>query len=156
MLGKILSIEEITNVKSGNTGSLNGNNGSRLGMSQMINALCGYGSYDGYRLKTDKHEFNILIDNGQSCCENWGYFSSEDDFESFIGKELLEVKVTDTALNQKKAEETYVDEDQIQFIDFKFTDGSVLQFAVYNEHNGYYGHTIIFAKDEEIIHEDTL
>ena len=33
-LGKILSIEEITNVSLGNTGSLNGSNGSRLGIIQ--------------------------------------------------------------------------------------------------------------------------
>ena len=46
---------------------------------------------------------------------------------------------------------TRVDEDG-----FKFADGSVLQFAVYNAHNGYYGHPIIIAKDKEILLQDTL
>lgn len=159
MLGIIKAIEEIRNVKLQNTGNLNGSNGSQLGLSQMLNTLCGYGEYDGYKITTDQHEFNILIDNGQCCCENWGYFSSNDSFEQFIGKELKEVNLTDTALNKEKAEETSpygYDGGGIQFIDFAFTDGNVLQFAVYNEHNGYYGHGVIFAKDTEIFLSDTL
>ena len=40
-LGKILSIEEITNVSLENTGSLNGSNGSRLGIMQIISGLMG-------------------------------------------------------------------------------------------------------------------
>lgn len=159
MLGIIKTIEEIKDVKLGNVGKLNGNNGSRLGISQMIKAICGYGEYDGYKITTDKHEFNVLIDNGQCCCESWGYFASEDDFGRYIGKELKEVNLTDTALNKQKAEENGeygYEEGGIQFIDFVFTDGSVLQFAVYNAHNGYYGHGIIFAKDTEILLKDTL
>lgn len=156
-LGKILRIEEVTNIQLGNSGALNGSNGSRLGMKQMLNALMGGSSYDGYRIKTDKHEFNILIDNGQCCCESWGYFYLNDDEQEFVGSELLEVKLTDTALNKQKVEESgyYEDCGGIQFVDF-VTDKGVLQFAVYNAHNGYYGHPIIFAKDEEIFHQDTL
>lgn len=156
-LGKILSIEEVTNIRLGNKGAINGSNGSRLGMTQMLNALMGGSSYDGYRIKTDKHEFNILIDNGQCCCESWGYFYLNDDEQEFVGSELLEVNLTDKALNKQKVEESdyYDDCGGIQFVDF-VTDKGVLQFAVYNAHNGYYGHPIIFAKDEEIFHQDTL
>ena len=158
-LGKILSITEVNNLKLSNSGSFNGSNGSRLGMSQMLNAICGYGGYDGYKITTDKHEFLILIDNGQSCCENWGYFYLNDDTEMFIGAKLREVNLTDMALNKQKVEESDYygggDGDDIQFVDF-VTNKGVLQFAVYNEHNGYYGHPIIFAKDEEIFHSDTL
>ena len=123
----------------------------------MLNALMGGSSYDGYRIKTDKHEFNILIDNGQCCCESWGYFYLNDDEQEFVGSELLEVNLTDKALNKQKVEESdyYDDCGGIQFVDF-VTDKGVLQFAVYNAHNGYYGHPIIFAKDEEIFHQDTL
>lgn len=85
MLGIIKAIEEINKVKLGNSGPIEGRNGSRLGVTQMIKALCGYGEYDGYKITTDEHEF-----------------------------------------------------------------------AVYNEHNGYYGHGIIFAKDTEIVLQDTL
>lgn len=156
-LGNILSIEEVTDIRLVNSGNLNGSNGSRLGLTQMFNALMGGSSYDGYRIKTDKHEFNILIDNGQCCCENWGYFYLNDDEQEFVGSELLEVNLTDKALNKQKVEESdyYDDCGGIQFVDFA-TDKGILQFAVYNAHNGYYGHPIIFVKDEEIFYQDTL
>lgn len=156
-LGKILSIEEITNVSLENTGSLNGSNGSRLGIMQIMSGLMGGASYDGYKVKTDKHEFLLLIDNGQCCCESWGYFYLNDDEQEFIGSELRAVNLTDKALNKKKVEQSgyYEDYGGIQFVDFE-TDKGTLQFAVYNAHNGYYGHPIIFAKDKEIFHQDTL
>jgi hypothetical protein len=102
MLGKIQSIEEVRELKLANRGLLNGKNGSRLGMGSMINALCGYESYDGYKVKTSEHDFHVLISNGQSCCESWGYFSSDDDLDSFNGKELAEIELTDKALNVEK------------------------------------------------------
>lgn len=155
---KIISIEEVYGLKLSHIGT--SNERARVGMVQMMNALfSGYGSYDGYKIKTSEHEYMILIDNGQCCCESWGYFSSDDDFARFIGKKLLSVECTDTALNTQKVEETapYGFEcGGIQFVDFKMSDGSVLQFAVYNEHNGYYGHPIIIAKDEDVLLSDTL
>ena len=109
--------------------------------------------FDGFKIVTSKHTYIILIDNGQCCCEHWGYFSSEDDFSKFIGKQLASVVLTDTALKQEKVEESgyYDDCGGIQFVDFKMTDGSVLQFAVYNAHYGYYGHSVFIAKDEDIL-----
>lgn len=153
---KVISIEEITNLRLGNTGR--NNERVSLGIMQMLNALAGYGEYDGYKITTEKTEYLILIDNGQCCCESWGYFVSEDDTSDYIGKNLVDVALTDKALNNKKLNESgyYDDYGGIQFVDFKFSDGSVLQFAVYNAHNGYYGHPIIVAKGEEIICQDTL
>lgn len=156
MLGKIKNIEEIYNFKIQPIASLEGK-GGRLGMSQMISALYGQSDMDGYKVETDKHIFYVLIDNGQSCCESWGYLSSEDNFEQFIGAELFEVQLTDTALNQKAVEnsEYYEEEGGIQFVDFKTSNG-VFQLAVYNAHNGYYGHGILVAKDNEILLNETL
>jgi hypothetical protein len=156
-LGNIVEIEEVFDVRIGNVTPLNGKNGSQLGLAQMLNTLYSHTNMDGYKLVTDKHTFHILIDNQQSCCESWGYLSSEDDFATFIGRELLEVRLTDTAINQTKVDRSdyYEDDGGIQFVDF-ITDGGVLQLAVYNAHNGYYGHGIIVAKDEEIILNDTL
>lgn len=155
---KILKIDEITELRLSNIGKSTDN--ASLGMKQMLNALFGgYAEYDGYKIITSAHEYMILIDNGQSCCESWGYFSSDDDFEKFIGKELVSVELTDIALNKQKLEEVEpygLDEGGIQFVDFKMKDGSVLQFAVYNSHNGYYGHPIIVAKDNNILLQDTL
>lgn len=149
MLGKIISIQEVRGVQLGNRDG-------RLGLSRMI-YFCVYSSMDGYKVVTDKHIYHVLIDNVQSCCETWGYLSSEDDFEQFIGSELIEVKLTDTALNQTVVANSgyYEGRGGIQFVDFITTVG-VLQLAVYNGHNGYYGHEIIIAKDEEILLEDTL
>lgn len=56
-LGKIISIKEITGFKCGNFGMMDGTNGSRMGISATLNALCGYGEYDGYEIKTDIHNF---------------------------------------------------------------------------------------------------
>lgn len=157
-LGKINNIEEMFDLELGNTTPSSGTNGANIGFSQMLSALRGYGEYDGYKIETDLDTYLILIDNGQSCCESWGYFTSEDDTSEYIGKELIEVRLTDKALNNKKVKDSgyYEDCGGIQFVDFVMSDGSVLQFAVYNAHNGYYGHGIIVAKGSEILLSDTL
>ena len=156
MLGTIKEIEEVYDYKIQSIANLEGK-GGRLGLSQMLKALSGYSAMDGYKVETDTHIFHILIDNGQSCCESWGYFSSEDDMSKFIGSELREINLTDKALNVKKFEESdyYEDEGGIQFVDF-VTNKGVFQLAVYNAHNGYYGHGILVTKDEEILVNETL
>ena len=90
-------------------------------------------TYDGYCIETDSRQLYFVISNGQCCCENWGYLSSEDDFGSFIGSELKNVYVTETR--------------------------GLLQFAAYNEHNGYYGHGVrLISKydDKTIINVDEV
>jgi len=156
LLGKIKNIEEVTDFQIQPISVLNGQ-GGRLGMSQMINALAGFQEMDGYKIETEKHTVYVLIDNGQNCCENWGYFSSEDDTSQYIGAELNEINLTDIALNKQKFEESdyYDDAGGIQFVDF-LTNKGVFQLAVYNAHNGYYGHGILVAKDDEIILNATL
>lgn len=154
----IREIEEVNGLRLGNIGRNSDN--ARLGIVQMMNAVFGgYGEYDGYKVKTTEHEYLILIDNGQCCCESWGYFDSADNTNDFIGKELMSVELTDVALSKEKLEESgYYGGDcgGIQFVDFNMADGTVLQFAVYNDHNGYYGHPILVAKDENILLQDTL
>lgn len=114
--------------------------------------------FDGYQIDTSEHRYYLLIRNGQCCCENWGYFASNNNFEEFIGKNLLSVELTDLALNTKAVDDSGYRDDAggIQFVNFRMSDGSVLQFAVYNAHNGYYGHNIVFLKDEEVFHKDRL
>lgn len=132
--------------------------GGRLGMIQMINAISGYSQMSGYKVETNKHVYHVLIDNEQSCCENWGYMTSEDDLNNFIGTKLREVRLTDTALNQARIDDKLpwgLEAGAIQFVDF-VTDKGVFQIAVYNEHNGYYGHGIVIAKDDGILLKDVL
>lgn len=158
MLGKIKEIKEGFGYEIRPVAKMNGSNGNQLGMMAMINVLGGWSNMVGYKVETDLHTFCVLIDNEQLCCENWGYMTSEDDLDYFVNTELLEVKVTDTALNQKvltKMSDEYVNANEIQFVDF-VTDKGTFQLAVYNSHNGYYGHSIVVAKDEDIILNDTL
>lgn len=110
-------------------------------------------SYSGYAVHTTEQVIYLLIDDCQSCCENWGYFMSldEDAFGTFVGAELHEVKLTDTALNtQQLASETagstngfgekYDKEYACTMFVTLETSAGPLQFTAYNEHNGYYGH----------------
>ena len=154
----IKSIKEVYNFSIEPVTGSNGDNGSRLGILQMLSIVTGaYSEYDGYEISTDENQYYVLINNGQSCCENWGYLSSDDNLDYFVGAELIEVKLTDVALNQKVVEESnyYDDGGGIQFVDF-VTDKGVLQLAVYNAHNGYYGHSILIAKNENILLNDVL
>jgi len=93
---------------------------------------------DGFVITTDAQVIKLGIDNCQCCCENWGYFMSEDDLNDFIGANLITVKVTDTALKTwEEIEDMY--EGDAMFVNLETTNG-LLQFVAYNEHNGYYGH----------------
>lgn len=163
MLGRIKNIETVADFKIQPIANAFGS-GGRLGMVQMITSMFGgYSSMDGYKVETDKHTFYVLIDNGQSCCESWGYLSSEDDLTQYTGAELREIRLTDTALNQSVIDKSdFVDKAEfhegkggIQFVDFA-TDKGVFQLAVYNAHNGYYGHGILVAKDDDILLNETL
>lgn len=145
-LGKIVSIETVYDLK--------------------FPSVSTYEMFDGYKVSTNEHEITVLIENGQSCCENWGYFETQDNTDCFVGAELFEVKLTDTAIDEKivlnRMEEDYytsvsaaVQYGGIQFVDFK-TDKGTFQIAVYNAHNGFYGHDIVVAIDKEILCNDTL
>lgn len=156
-LGKIINIEEVQDINLANRNKLVGDNGARLSTFGMLNALRGYGGYDGYKIETEENIFYVLIENDQCCCEDWGYITTNDDIKDYLGKTIKEVNLTDTKLGNKKIEELeYLDCGGVQFVNFNMTDGDVLQLAVYNAHNGYYGHGIIIAKNEDILLQDTL
>lgn len=94
----------------------------------------------GFIITTDKQIVKLGIDDYQSCCENYGYFMSEDNLEDFIGAELLDIKITDTLLkpnNEIDVNDIY--EGDVMFVNIE-TNKGLLQFVAYNEHNGYYGH----------------
>lgn len=99
-------------------------------------------TYDGYEIKTNKQLIQILINNGQNCCEQWGYLSSNDNLSEFEGAELKEIIQVDTSLNSKVLKDIHLDEGEAIFINLETSNGT-LQLAVYNSHNGYYGHAVI-------------
>ena len=97
--------------------------------------------YEGYSIITNKQTIEIGISDYQKCCEDAGYMSSEDDFKDFIGAEILSIESVDTAKNVKKLEENvYYREACCMFVNINTNKGT-FQIVLYNEHNGYYGHS---------------
>ena len=104
-----------------------------------------YSKYDGFEIVTDQQTIKLGISNGQSCCEDWGYFMTEDDLSDFIGAELIGVSITDTILKTELLVDTY-DGDSM-FVNIN-TSAGLLQFVAYNSHNGYYGHeAVVVSRD---------
>lgn len=127
-----------------------------------------WGTYDGYAVHTTEQVIHLLIENRQSCCEIWGYFMSldEDAFDTFVGAELREVKLTDTALNTQQLHDHaagstngFGEDYDKEYANTMFvtleTSAGPLQFTAYNEHNGYYGHEARVIS-RQLTHEETL
>ena len=113
---------------------------------------------------TDSARYVVEIDDDQHCCEVFGgYIICEDAPDSFVGTKLLKIYLTDTSLNTMVVKEineiqNYYDScwyHNIQFVNIQTTRG-LLQFVVYNCHNGYYGHNIQIRKDDKILYEDRI
>lgn len=120
---------------------------------------------EGMLVRTNRTAVKVLIDAQPQCCENFGYMISEDNPADFIGKELMAVNLTDTALKSvelKLMEEDYHSDSgdplyagQIMFVNF-VTRAGVFQIAAYNAHNGYYGHTVKVVQGDTILLDDIL
>jgi hypothetical protein len=123
-----------------------------------------YGSEAGFRIATTEQTITLAIDNDSSCCEDWGYFLTEDDPTKFIGAELRGVAITDTNRSGRKfctgwrdgcgEDDVHLDQGDVMFVDIQ-TDRGVLQFVAYNAHNGYYGHEARVSS-KQLQHKVTL
>lgn len=104
-----------------------------------------YASYfEGYVITTDKQQIKVMVSGGQCCCEDYGSLASEDDLSDYIGATLIKASVTGTDRVKSDVEFEYgFGEGDIMFVDFETSNG-VFQIAVYNHHNGYYGHDGVF------------
>jgi len=124
---------------------------------------------EGYKIVTNKQAIFILIEAERFCCEGWGYdacsskgiITSDDDFNDFIGAELIDVAIISPENHKEiKIYSELLDisynheEDNAEFVNLNTTNG-LLQFAVYNSHNGYYGHDIYIKFNNTEI-EDVL
>jgi hypothetical protein len=98
-------------------------------------------------------EIKIGIDDDQQCCEKTGFLSSNDDYSDFIGAEFLTVLTVDTNNLVSKLKDIY--ESDVAFINVETSKGT-LQFAVYNEHNGYYGHDVIVLNGADKVDQFSL
>lgn len=97
---------------------------------------------DGFVITTDKQIIKLLMENGLQCCEDYGYFMSEDNLDNFIGAKIRSIYTTDTALKTYEIlDPDYLDCGDVLFVNIDTTKG-LLQFTAYNAHNGYYGHRV--------------
>lgn len=122
-------------------------------------------TYDGFEIITNEQTILLAIDNINQCCEDVGYFMTNDNVNDFIGAQLHSIDYVDGELKvhkvQKKIfdlagqyvnyqyDEYYVDMKrsvQLQdsnnyalFVNLHTSRGK-LQFVAYNAGNGYYGH----------------
>lgn len=119
-------------------------------------------SMEGFKIVTNKQTISILISSSQQCCENWGYkacsdkgiIETQDDLKDYIGAEILGIESVDT--NSGEYENLLGKLDTInctfaEFVNVK-TDKGLLQFTVYNAHNGYYGHIIYIKFNNKVIY----
>lgn len=120
-----------------------------------------YGTYDGYEVETTEQTIRLLMDMDGQCCENYGYFLTEDDPRDFIGAELIDVKLVDSELRSGSLKEgmarghcEHSSETEVMFVNLE-TDKGVLQFVAYNTHNGYYSHTARI-ESRQVTKEDRL
>lgn len=111
--------------------------------------------YDGYEILTDQQTIKLGIQSQQHCCEDYGYFFTNDDITDFIGAELVSIKIVDRLLYSKKFQELgdlyYGD---AIFVHFETSQG-LLEFVVYNSHNGYYGHDAVIVS-KQLYHQKEL
>lgn len=100
-------------------------------------------TYEGLIIETDKGNIKLVISTNQSCCEQWGalFFETPDDISQFIGAEILEIQDIEI-----KRDEFIDNETQLRIT----TDRGIIQYAIYNEHNGYYSHATILQVFDHI------
>lgn len=120
-----------------------------------------YSSWEGYEFKVGIDVYHFLIEGGQQCCERSGYFDTSYDLEDFAGAKLLSLDIVNTGLGVVDLLEKHVGfefhdvEENVMFVNLN-TDAGLLQLAVYNSHNGYYGHDVVVLKNGEILSEEVL
>jgi hypothetical protein len=108
-------------------------------------------SFDGVRFGfEDGTSFFFGISDSQSCCENWGYLHAQDDVSAHIGATWLKWEETNTWPFETEKPEYGFDEGGFQAINV-FTSAGLLQFVVYNAHNGYYGHSVIAKMGKQTV-----
>lgn len=98
---------------------------------------------DSYIITTDKQEIEIGIGNYAACCEQFGILESQDNLDEFIGAELMNITLVNDALNSNilsRCPDVF-EAGGIIFVNLNTSKGT-FQIALYNSHNGYYGHNV--------------
>ena len=113
----------------------------------------------GLLIETDKGNIKLLISTDQECCESWGaeFLETPDDTRKYIGATLVSLSDTnESELPESDDEDEQWDGEIKNETQLKITTNrGVLQYAVYNEHNGYYSHAT-FLQVFDVIEESSL
>ena len=104
----------------------------------------------GYCIITEDDLYFIMIGNSQNCCEEYGIIVSNDDLSYYEGSNLIDIKTIKEYNTMSGCRET-----NTLFVNIETSKG-VLQFNVYNTHNGYYGHDVEIKTMDKIICETEL
>lgn len=103
---------------------------------------------DGFVITTDRQEIKFLISSNAQCCESWGQIFMNDNPQDFIGSKIINIETIGTALDKKKIDDLgSIDCGEISFLNIN-TDKGTLQLAVYDSHNGYYGHSVFIRSNQ--------
>lgn len=109
-----------------------------------------YEELDGVKIDFDNDKSLVFgISNDQDCCEEWVYISQVDneDVSNYIGAKIRSIEIVDYYVSTQ-LEEIGACETDCYFLNVMTTKGE-LNFAVYNIHNGYYGHRVTMKYDNK-------
>ena len=132
--------------------------------NKNIPTLGKYNRYDGFVITFDNDTtLALIVSSGQSCCEQYGAVTTEENLQDYIGAEYIQHDIVDQQLAVRSniiADSNIYDIPSLDSGDIIFlnvqTDRGTLQFSVYNCHNGYYGHAAyVYYQDQQVL-ETTL
>lgn len=104
-----------------------------------------YSEYEGYTIFfTNGEELFFGIDNASECCEDWGILDTIEDVKKYNGAKLIAIEFD---ADSTMADMPYDGDVYCCFINL-ITDKGIIYFNVYNAHNGYYGHEVIFRNKD--------
>jgi hypothetical protein len=112
--------------------------------------------YNGLEIKTNKRDIYIIIEQGQFCCETYDVVCfkkdnfdsnfqsiSQNDCKKLLKKfkrDLIGKKVSSVEWNHSAPIQTFCDSEAA--INIHLENGTLVQLLAYNDHNGYYTHSI--------------
>lgn len=135
--------------------------------------------FDGFEILTNRQKIILAVGNEQQCCEDVGYFMTNDNLEDFLDSSLESIDYVDgnlkvhevaiTISNQldnfnhtyskyfidnKREIELNAKDNYALFVNFHTSKGK-LQFVAYNAGNGYYGHAFELIS-EQVTHSTSI
>jgi len=114
-----------------------------------------YKVYAGYKITTNKQVISILICDEADGCESYGIITTDDDLPYYVGAEVVSIVSVDMDYKAHPLFgmiEPNIDLDdgnelECCFVDMNTSLGKI-QFAIYNCHNGYYGHRVLVKSEQ--------